>query len=157
MREVRRALSVLMLLGLAGTPASTSAATTPSAFARSVSCKAAEVTITYDGKKIVVRKGEATLAQATRLARSVSSACEKIGRLGVYRRNLDQSPTQARVTIVCRTGSFAKVEVEPVRSSSRRRIGSRLAVFGTGWEVVEAIITSQTKWFSWASYACRLS
>jgi hypothetical protein len=152
MREVLRTVSVLMLLGLMA--ASASAATTPSAFARSVSCKATEVTITYDGTKAVVRKGDTTLAQATRLARSVSSACARIARLGVYRQNLDKSPTQPRVTIVCRTGSFAKVEVEPVRSSSGRRIGSRLAVFGTGSEVAEAIITSKTKWFSWASYAC---
>ncbi len=149
---MRRSLLAVLLFAL--TAAAAPAATKPSAFARTISCRAADVAVTFDGKGAVIWQGKTTLAQATRLRRSASSHCDRIGRLTVFRGLLDKEPDGRRVSLSCHTDSYAKIVVEPVRSGSGRIIGSRLALFGPGNTIAEAVISSRTTWFSWASSFC---
>jgi hypothetical protein len=154
-RDVRRALVLLFVAAVVAAPAS--AARKPSAFAKTVSCNVGEVTISYDGKTVVVEGRHQTLGRASRLARSTAKSCIRAHHFGVARHLLDHNnPTGRRTQLVCRAGSPTFVEVEPVRNASYRIIGSRLAVWQSGFagEMAEAMILPSKSWFSWSSVAC---
>jgi hypothetical protein len=118
------------------------------------------VTITYDGKSIVVRAraGAKVLGRASRATRSVARTCGRVKKRSVARNTLNRdSPAGRRVDIVCRRGSPTVIEVEPTRSASGRIVGSRLAVWQGGvlGEVAEAVVIPRGSWFSWSSFSCR--
>ena len=155
MRDVRRALVLLLVAGVLAAPAA--AVRKPSAFAKTVSCNTGEVTITYDGKSVVVEGRRQTLGRASRLTRSVARTCIKARKFGVARHLLDHNnPAGRKTRIVCRAGSPTFIEVEPVRNGSNRIIGSRVAVWQSGFagEAAEAMLLPRKSWFSWASFAC---
>jgi hypothetical protein len=154
-RDVRRALALLSFAAVLAAPAA--AAQKPSAFAKTVSCNVGEVTITYDGKTVVVEGRRQTLGRGSRLARSVAKSCIRAHHFGVARHLLDHNnPTGRKTQIVCRAGSPTFIEVEPVRNSAYRIVGSRLAVWQSGFagEMAEAMILPRKSWFSWSSIAC---
>jgi hypothetical protein len=156
--EVRRGFALLLLATLVAAPAA--AARRPSPFARTVSCNVGEVTIAYDGKTVVVEGRHQTLGRASRLTRSTAKSCIRAHHFGVARHLLDHNnPTGRRTQLVCRAGSPTFVEVEPVRNSSYRIIGSRLAVWQSGFagEMAEAMLLPSKSWFSWSSLSCRLA
>ncbi len=98
-----------------------------------------------------------TLGRADRLTRSVARSCIRSHHFGVARHLLDHNnPTGRKTQIVCRAGSPTFVEVELVRNSSYRIIGSRLAVWQSGLagEMVEGMLLPRKSWFSWSSLAC---
>jgi hypothetical protein len=133
------------------------AARKPSAFAKTVSCNVGEVTITYDGKSVVVDGRHKTLGRGVRLTRSVAKSCIRAHHFGVARHLLDHNnPTGRKTQVVCRAGPPTFIEVEPVRNASYRIIGSRLAVWQSGFagEMAEAMILPNKSWFSWSSMAC---
>jgi hypothetical protein len=143
---------------VAAVVAPASAARKPSAFARTVSCNVGEVTITYDGKTVVVQGRQQTLERANRLSRSVAKSCVRAQHFGVGRHLLDHNnPAGRRTQVVCRAGSPTFIEVEPVRNASHRIVGSRLAVWQSGLagEMAEGMLIPRGSWFSWSSLACR--
>ena len=130
----------------------------PSTFARTVSCRSGDVTITYDGKSIVVRTRAMVLGRASAATRSVARTCGRIRKRSVARYTLNRdSPAGRRVEIVCRRGSPTAIEVQPTRDASGRIVGSRLAVWQGGvlGEVAEAVVVPRRSWFSWSSFSCR--
>jgi hypothetical protein len=152
---MRWGLAIVLLVVAVVAPAS--AARKPSAFARTVSCKTGEVTITFDGKTAVVQGRNVTLGRATLLTRSVAKTCTRARHFGVARHLLDHNnPTGKRTQITCRAGAPTFIEVEPVRNGSLRIVGSRLAVWQSGLagEMVEAMVLRRGGWFSWSSLAC---
>lgn len=152
---MRRVFALLLLAALAAAPAA--AARKPSPFARTVSCNVGEVTITYDGKMVVVEGRHQTLGRSSRLTRSTAKSCIRARHFGIARHLLDHNnPTGRRTQLVCRAGSPTFVEVEPVRNSSYRIIGSRLAVWQGGFagEMAEAMLLPRKSWFSWSSSGC---
>jgi hypothetical protein len=152
---MRRGLALIVLVAAVVAPAS--AARKPSAFARTVSCNVGEVAITFDGKSVVVQGRNQALGRATRLTRSVAKTCVRANHFGVARHLLDHNnPPGRRTQITCRAGAPTFIEVEPVRNSSYRIIGSRLAVWQSGLagEMVEAMLIPRGSWFSWSSFAC---
>jgi hypothetical protein len=154
--EMRRGIALALLAAVVVAPAS--AARKPSPFARTVSCNTGNVTITYDGRSIVVQGRNATLGRATQLARSVSKTCIRARHFGIARHLLDHNnPAGKRTQITCRSGAPTFIEVEPVRNASYRIIGSRLAVWQSGisGEMAEAVILRRGGWFSWSDVACR--
>lgn len=155
MRDVRRALILLLVAGVLVAPAG--AVRKPSAFARTVSCNVGEVTITFDGKTVTVAGRRQALGRASRLTRSVAKSCVRARHFGVARHLLDHNnPSGRKTQVVCRAGSPTFIEVEPVRNSSFRIVGSRLAVWQSGFagEAAEAMLLPRKSWFSWASFAC---
>jgi hypothetical protein len=154
--DVRRALVLLLVAAVVAAPAA--AARKPSPFAKTVSCNVGEVTVTYDGKTVTVQGRRQTLGSASRLTRSVAKSCIRARHFGVARHLFDHNnPTGRKTQLVCRAGSPTFIEVEPVRNSSYRIIGSRLAVWQSGFagEMAEAMILPRKSWFSWSSVACR--
>jgi hypothetical protein len=153
---VRRGLLLILAVAVAAAPAA--AARKPSTFAKTVSCNVGEVTVTYDGKSVVVEGRHQTLGRGLRLTRSVSKSCVRAHHFGVARHLLDHdNPTGRKTQVVCRAGSPTFIEVEPVRSASYRIVGTRLAVWQSGLagEMAEAMILPKKSWFSWSSIACR--
>jgi hypothetical protein len=153
--DVRRALVLLFVAAVVAAPAT--AARKPSPFAKTVSCNTGQVTITYDGKTVTVEGRRQTLGRASRLTRSVAKSCIRANHFGVARHLLDHNnPAGRKTQIVCSAGSPTFIEVEPVRNSSYRIIGSRLAVWQSGFagEAAEAMLLPKKSWFSWASFAC---
>jgi hypothetical protein len=151
-----RTAKVLLIAGLATVVAAqATAAGKPSPFASRVSCRAADVTIQWDGRTAVVKSGGRTLARATATSRSVSRSCAKIEDLPMYRKGLEET-ARGRDRIVCRPGPYIRIEVEPVRRDTGGIVGSRLAIFLSGWRVqtVEAFITKNSRWFSWSPIGC---
>jgi hypothetical protein len=152
---MRRAVLMLLIAAVVAAPAA--GARKPSAFAKTVSCNVGEVTITYDGKTVVVEGHRQTLGSAARLTRSVARNCIRARHFGIARHLLDHNnPSGQKTQLICRAGSPTFVEVEPVRNSSYRIIGSRLAVWQSGLagEMAEAMILPRKSWFSWSSLAC---
>jgi hypothetical protein len=155
MTELRRALVLLVVAAIVAAPAA--AARKPSAFAKTVSCNVGEVTITFDGKTVTVEGRRQTLGRASRLTRSVAKSCIRANDLRVARHLLDHNnPAGRRTQIVCRAGSPTFIQVEPARNSSYRIVGSRLAVWQSGFagEMAEAMLLPRKSWFSWSSLSC---
>jgi hypothetical protein len=154
--DVRRAILLLLVAAVVAGPAA--AARKPSAFAKTVSCNVGEVTVTYDGKTVTVEGRRQILGRASRLTRSVARSCIRANHFGVARHLLDHNnPAGRKTQLVCRAGSPTFIEVEPVRNSSYRIIGSRLAVWQSGFagEMAEAMLVPRKSWLSWSSVACR--
>jgi hypothetical protein len=153
--DVRRALVLLSVAAVVAAPAT--AARKPSPFAKTVSCNVGEVTVAYDGMSVTVEGRRQTLGRASRLTRSVTKSCVRAHHFGVARHLFDHdNPAGRRTQIVCRAGSPTFIGVEPVRNSADRIIGSRLAVWQSGFagEMAEAMILPKKSWFSWSSIAC---
>jgi hypothetical protein len=152
---VRRAILLLLVAAVVAGPAA--AARKPSPFAKTVSCNVGEVTISFDGKTVTVQGRRQTLGRASRLTRSVAKSCIRANHFGVARHLFDHdNPAGRKTQLVCRAGSPTFIEVEPVRNSSYRIIGSRLAVWQSGFagEMAEAMVLARKSWFSWSSVAC---
>lgn len=152
------------MLVIAGLVAAVSAgtATPSSATKRAAICAVRSVTVSFDGRNVVVTSGGKTLARATPQIRSVSASCQRTSKQGLARMLLTtDGPRHTRITC---EGGFQRVvvEVEPVRSSAGRIVGSRLAVwrgtafhgYATGGEVAEAIVGTAHPWFSYYSGIC---
>jgi hypothetical protein len=153
---VPRALVLLLVAAVLAAPAA--AARKPSAFAKTVSCNVGEVTITYDGKSVVVEGRRETLGRGLRLTRSVAKSCIRAHHFGVARHLLDHNnPTGRKTQLVCRAGSPTFIEVEPARNAAYKIVGTRLAVWQSGFagEMAEAMILPRKSWLSWSSIACR--
>ena len=155
MTEVRRALVLLLVAAVVAAPAA--AGRKPSAFAKTVSCNTGQVTITYDGKTVTVEGRRQTLGRASWLTRSVAKTCIRARDFRVARHLLDHNnPPGRRTELVCSAGSPTFIEVEPTRNASGRIVGSRLAVWQSGFagEMAEAMLLPRKSWFSWSSIAC---
>lgn len=137
--------------------------TTSSGSTRTAICSVRSVTVSFDGRNVVVTSGGKTLARATPRVRFVSGSCRRTSDRGFARALLTEDGAR-RARITCE-GGFQRVvvEVEPVRSPAGRVVGSRLAVwrgalnagYATGGEIAEGIVGSAHPWFSYYPGTCR--
>lgn len=149
---------LLAAIGLL-TAAATPTASMPSVNQRATAiCSAPSLTITFDGKRVTVTAGAKILARTTSMTRSISSSCQRTDRRGFNRWNL-RTDGGRHTTVSCDTTQKTLIETEPVRSSSGRIVGSRLAVWrsvyfnGVG-EIAEGVVGTRHPWFSYYSTYC---
>jgi len=145
------------------------AATKPSPYKRTAVCSASSVSVTFDGRSIVVvSRGRTvgrsrTVGRATRLTRSVNSVCVRTTHRGLVRWALTRDfHGSGALTCGEDAAKFQQVviETEPVRNYSGRIIGSRLAVwrgrYWSGGEMVEATVGITKPWLSYNPDVCHV-